>query len=149
MNYKDIIDRVLDTTKQSIEDGKVIKTIKNDIYDTLRDMDNASEHPRKEYKATISETESAVENFEDTNNINSNLSIGSGITYDSNFALFGLAWFILKTQDKLKPQTKALLILTKKVKMFLAIFNMIPIRPFDGGHVFAGIISTISGTLGL
>jgi hypothetical protein len=72
-----------------MEDSKVIKTIKNDIYDTLRDMDNASEHPRKEYSVTISETESTVENFEDTNNINSNLAV-EDIIYDSNYALFEL-----------------------------------------------------------
>lgn len=64
-----------------------------------------------------------------------------------NFALFAIAWFILKTQDKLKPQVKAILILTKNINMFLAIFNMIPIRPFDGGHVFQGIMLMLQGII--
>lgn len=87
MNYKDIIDRILDNTKQDELNASIIKTIKNDIFDTLRDMDNAAEHPRKEFSFTIDETYSTIENFEDTNDINSNLSTDN-ITYDSDFALF-------------------------------------------------------------
>lgn len=37
-----------------------------------------------------------------------------------------------------------LLTLTKKINMFLFIFNMLPIQPFDGGHFFMNIIQAFT-----
>ena len=145
MNYKSIIDRVLDNTKQKFEDGKVIKTIKNDIYDTLRDMDNASEHPRKEYSTIISETDSAVENFEDTSDINSNLIIGSGITYDSDFALFGVNDII--TIKNLTELTGIILVFGTEDPLVTANAETyeFTITPYDARGI-AGTVTTINVT---
>ncbi|MBC8444116.1 site-2 protease family protein, partial [Candidatus Woesearchaeota archaeon] len=35
------------------------------------------------------------------------------------------------------------LILTKKINLFLFIFNMLPIPFFDGGHFFSSILSAL------
>ncbi|MFH1849639.1 MAG: hypothetical protein ABH879_05620 [archaeon] len=36
-------------------------------------------------------------------------------------------------------------LLTKRINMFLFIFNMIPISPFDGGHFFSNIFRVLFG----
>ena len=59
-----------------------------------------------------------------------------------NFAIFGITTLILKFAKKLDRKTILILGLTSKVNLFLGLFNMIPIRPFDGGHVVAGLIQT-------
>jgi Zn-dependent protease len=59
-----------------------------------------------------------------------------------NLILFAVSALILKYAKKLTERQIALLALTKKVNLFLAIFNMIPISPFDGGHVIEGLVQT-------
>ncbi len=53
-----------------------------------------------------------------------------------NFVLYVIASILLSSSKKFKPRTRAILALSKQVNLFLAIFNMIPLRPFDGGHFF-------------
>ncbi|MFW5852421.1 MAG: metalloprotease [Nanoarchaeota archaeon] len=60
-----------------------------------------------------------------------------------NFAIFGISYLILKKSKNLSRKTILILGLTKQVNLFLGIFNMIPLRPFDGGHVVAGLIQTL------
>jgi Zn-dependent protease len=62
----------------------------------------------------------------------------------TNLALFGIAAFFLK-QKNTKKKYIPFLILTKKINLFLFIFNMLPIHPFDGGHFFSSIISAFGG----
>lgn len=65
-----------------------------------------------------------------------------------NFALFGISALILKFyKNKLTRKTILILGLTKQVNLFLGIFNMIPIRPFDGGHVLHGLVQTFQGIM--
>ena len=60
-----------------------------------------------------------------------------------NFAIFGICTLILKYyKKKLNRRTILIIGLTKQVNLFLGLFNMIPIRPFDGGHVVTGLIQT-------
>ncbi|MFH1439923.1 MAG: M50 family metallopeptidase [Candidatus Woesearchaeota archaeon] len=59
-----------------------------------------------------------------------------------NLLLWLGAAYILKTSKrtkKLSHTTFVALELTKKINMFLFIFNMIPIPGFDGWHVFSGL----------
>jgi Zn-dependent protease len=44
---------------------------------------------------------------------------------------------------QIKRKTMTILLLTKKINMFLFIFNMLPIPMFDGYQVFSGLIQTI------
>jgi Zn-dependent protease len=62
-----------------------------------------------------------------------------------NLILFLASWYILKNAKKLTKTQHIALVLTKRINMFLFLFNMIPIPPFDGWHVFSGIWQTIVG----
>ena len=62
-----------------------------------------------------------------------------------NLLLWLGAAYILKNSKKLSSLQHGILVLTKKINMFLFIFNMIPIPPFDGGHVIVGLWETILG----
>ena len=67
----------------------------------------------------------------------------------ANFAIFFLCTLVLKhykriTGKKLSERAITILGLTKKVNLFLGLFNMIPIRPFDGGQFLASVIEGIS-----
>lgn len=62
----------------------------------------------------------------------------------TNLALFGIATFFLK-QKNIKKKYIPILILTKKINLFLFIFNMLPIPPFDGSHFFSNIIAAFNG----
>jgi len=59
-----------------------------------------------------------------------------------NFALWGLATLALK-KNWLPKKYDYALILTAKVNLFLGIFNMIPLPPFDGYKVFSGLLQSI------
>lgn len=60
----------------------------------------------------------------------------------TNLALWGLAWLLLNYSTKLTRNQAVVLHLTKQINMFLFIFNMIPIGPFDGAKVLQGLISS-------
>jgi len=62
-----------------------------------------------------------------------------------NLVLFALAAIVLKKKKNLKHETKIFLLLTKKINLFLFIFNMIPIGIFDGAKVFRGLWMTFAG----
>ena len=51
--------------------------------------------------------------------------------------------FILK-QNNVKKKYIPFLFLTKRINMFLFIFNMLPIPPFDGGHFFMSLIRALT-----
>jgi len=59
-----------------------------------------------------------------------------------NFALWGLSKLSLK-HNWLPKKYDYALILTGRINLFLGIFNMIPIPPFDGYKVFSGLLETI------
>jgi len=59
-----------------------------------------------------------------------------------NLALFLLAWALLK-QKKMKKSTFIFLQVTKQINLFLFIFNMLPIPPFDGFKVYQGLFQTL------
>jgi Zn-dependent protease len=64
-----------------------------------------------------------------------------------NLLIFGLVslYFVYAKRKKLqiKRKTMFMLILTKKVNLFLFIFNMLPIPGFDGFHFFSNLIKII------
>jgi len=49
------------------------------------------------------------------------------------------SWFLLKKGQVKDAKWVLILGITSKVNMFLFLFNMLPIPPFDGYHVFAGL----------
>jgi Zn-dependent protease len=53
-----------------------------------------------------------------------------------NLALFAAAFFVLKYATKLDPKYRQILIVTKKINLFLFIFNMVPVPPFDGSAIW-------------
>ena len=57
----------------------------------------------------------------------------------TNLLLFAIAAIVLKRAKKLTQKQAIFLHLTKQINLFLFLFNMIPIPPFDGGHVFGGL----------
>jgi len=59
----------------------------------------------------------------------------------TNLALFGLAHYAL--EKDLFPKYGRILFLTKKINMWLFIFNMLPIPGFDGFKVYSGFAQTI------
>lgn len=59
-----------------------------------------------------------------------------------NLVLWLGSWYVLKNAKKLSRPQFVLISLTKRINMFLFIFNMIPIPPFDGGHVVMGLWQT-------
>lgn len=56
-----------------------------------------------------------------------------------NLVLWLGPWALLKSSIKLSQKQKYALALTKQINMFLFIFNMLPIPPFDGGHFFSAL----------
>lgn len=59
-----------------------------------------------------------------------------------NLALWLGSLFILKKHTSLTSKQRLALIITKQINMFLFIFNMIPVPPFDGGHFISGLMQT-------
>ncbi len=62
-----------------------------------------------------------------------------------NLLIFLASAYILKKTRWKRSQEKIVtaLVLTKKINLFLFIFNMIPISPFDGGHFFIYLLKAI------
>ena len=60
-----------------------------------------------------------------------------------NLILWGGAALILNNARKLSRRQAVFLYLTKKINLFLFIFNMIPIPPLDGSKVLFNLIGTI------
>jgi len=56
-----------------------------------------------------------------------------------NLLLWIVPMIVLRQNLRMKSMTRSFLLLTSKINMFLFIFNMLPIPPFDGYHVFQGI----------
>ncbi len=56
-----------------------------------------------------------------------------------NLLLFITAVIVLKTKKDMSKKAFLFWQLTKQINLFLFIFNMIPIAPFDGSQVFSGI----------
>ncbi len=52
---------------------------------------------------------------------------------------------VLRSNKKLKPKTVHILHMTEQINMFLFIFNMIPVAPFDGGTVFSSLLKIFFG----
>ncbi|MEM4267470.1 MAG: M50 family metallopeptidase [Candidatus Woesearchaeota archaeon] len=52
---------------------------------------------------------------------------------------------VLKSKIRITRKTRTILHLTSQINMFLFIFNMIPIPPFDGGHFFTNIYHAFFG----
>lgn len=59
----------------------------------------------------------------------------------TNLLLFGIAWTIQK-YGKLDKKYLPALVLTKRINLFLFIFNMLPLPMFDGFKVYQGLIQT-------
>ncbi len=59
-----------------------------------------------------------------------------------NLLLWLGCWYILRTAKKLTKFQRIALAVTKKVNIFLFIFNMLPIPLFDGWHVYSGLWQT-------
>ncbi len=60
-----------------------------------------------------------------------------------NLILFLIAGYILKNATKLSRTQAIALYLAKQINLLLFIFNMLPIPPLDGYHVFSGLIKLI------
>ena len=64
-----------------------------------------------------------------------------------NIIIFAIVSFYLVYAKNKKLQIKSkkmmILLFTKKINLFLFIFNMLPIPGFDGFHVFQGLIQTL------
>jgi len=60
-----------------------------------------------------------------------------------NLILWGSASLILNKAKKLTRRQATILYLTKKINLFLFVFNMIPFPPLDGSKVLFGLISSI------
>ncbi len=56
----------------------------------------------------------------------------------TNLLIFFAATYMLKRV--MSKKWRATLYLTKQINLFLFIFNMLPIKPFDGGHFFSSIL---------
>ncbi len=57
------------------------------------------------------------------------------------FGIINLYFYYAKTKKlQIKRKTMMLLLFTKKINLFLFVFNMLPIPGFDGFHVFRGLI---------
>lgn len=59
-----------------------------------------------------------------------------------NLILWLGSWWVLK-KGKFNRKYLPILMITKKINMFLFIFNMLPIPGFDGLKVYSGIFQTI------
>ncbi|MCX6712045.1 MAG: M50 family metallopeptidase [Candidatus Woesearchaeota archaeon] len=60
-----------------------------------------------------------------------------------NLILFFASWLIINNAKKLTRKQAIVLYLTKQINLFLFIFNMLPIPPLDGFHVFSGLYHLI------
>jgi Zn-dependent protease len=60
-----------------------------------------------------------------------------------NLLIWVAAFFVLKKKKGLTRTESHFWVMTKKINLFLFIFNMIPIIPFDGGHVFINLFQAI------
>ena len=60
-----------------------------------------------------------------------------------NLIIWGVAYIILKKKKGLTKTEVHFWALTKKINLFLFIFNMIPLPFFDGGHFFGNHIQGI------
>ena len=60
-----------------------------------------------------------------------------------NLVLWLGPWAVLKAHVKLTQKWKYVLILTRQINMFLFIFNMLPIPPFDGWHFFTALFQVV------
>tara|TARA_Y100000310_G_scaffold342637_1_gene446717 strand:+ start:17663 stop:18232 length:570 start_codon:yes stop_codon:yes gene_type:complete len=61
-----------------------------------------------------------------------------------NLALFFGAYLILERKKKLSRTQAVALYLTKRINLFLFLFNMIPFPPFDGSKVFSALFKMIA-----
>ena len=61
----------------------------------------------------------------------------------TNLLLFFIAYLVLNRKQKMTQNQALFWHLTKQINLFLFLFNMIPIPPFDGSHVFSGLFRTI------
>lgn len=61
-----------------------------------------------------------------------------------NLVLWLGSSFLLKSGN-LNKKYAPILLITSRINMFLFIFNMIPIPPFDGFHFFSSLIKVIGG----
>lgn len=79
--------------------------------------------------------------------ISSSTGLQSAITASAgplmNLMLFLASTLILTYKKQLKHTTFVVLTLTKKINLFLFVFNMIPISGFDGATVIGGLIPYI------
>ena len=59
-----------------------------------------------------------------------------------NLLLFIGAWLAIKN-NWLDKKYLPVAVITKKINLFLFFFNMLPIRPFDGGHFFHALMTAL------
>ena len=64
----------------------------------------------------------------------------------TNLLLFAIAWFTLHHARRLTFRQKFLWQATKQINLFLFFFNMIPLPPFDGFSVVAGLFSVLTSS---
>ena len=60
-----------------------------------------------------------------------------------NLLIWGISFLVLKKKKGMTLTEVHFWVLTKKINMFLCIFNMIPLPFFDGGHFFSHLIQAI------
>lgn len=60
-----------------------------------------------------------------------------------NLVLFIVALLVLQKKKKMTQNEALFWYLTKQINLFLFLFNMIPLPPFDGAKVFGGLLKTI------
>ena len=64
----------------------------------------------------------------------------------ANLLLFFIAGYILNHRKRLTKKQALALYATKQINLFLFIFNMLPIPPFDGFGVLAGLLSALTSS---
>lgn len=57
-----------------------------------------------------------------------------------NLSLFGLSWMMLKYRKNMKQKEMIGWTISKRLNLFLFIFNMIPIAPLDGSKVLSNFL---------
>ena len=60
-----------------------------------------------------------------------------------NLVLFLVAYLILNRKKNLTRNQAIALYLTKQINLFLFLFNLIPLPPFDGYHIFSNLFKLI------
>jgi Zn-dependent protease len=60
-----------------------------------------------------------------------------------NLLLFLVAYLILNRKKNLTRNQAIALYLTKQINLFLFLFNLIPLPPFDGYHVFSNLFKLV------